>query len=174
MGITEEVAKVLTVADKLKGSKAANEANTKVLLVEPILAVLGWNPRDLDQVEREWRVYDNTSLDYALKVDGEAVLFLEAKGINKNLDDKGFIAQTLNYANNDGVVWCVLTNGLTYRVYKTNESVSMEKKLLFEVDLADVAGESAADAARSLALLSRESLIRGDLDRWGDVGRQVI
>ena len=67
-------------------------------------------------------------------------LYVEAKGLKKSLDDKQFIAQTVNYANNDGVVWCVLTNGLTYRVYKTNEPVAMDQKLLFEVDLVDVAG----------------------------------
>lgn len=49
--------------------------------------------------------------------------------MTKKLDDKQFVAQTVNYANNDGVVWCVLTNGLTYRVYKTNEPVAMDQKL---------------------------------------------
>ena len=93
---------------------------------------------------------------------------MEAKAISKNLDDKQFIAQTVNYANNDGVVWCVLTNGLRYCVYKTNEPVAMEQKLLFEVDLADVAAGSAADATNSLQLLSRASLINGDLDLWGE------
>ena len=87
-----------------------------MLLVEPLLAALGWDTGDLDAVEREYRVYDNTSLDYALKIDGKPRLFVEAKGIGKNLDDKQFIAQTVNYANNEGVLWCVLTNGLVYRV----------------------------------------------------------
>lgn len=38
-------------------------------------------------------MYDNTSLDYALKIDGKPRLFVEAKGIGKSLDDKGFIAR---------------------------------------------------------------------------------
>jgi len=110
---------------------------------------------------REWRVFDNTSLDYALVVEDRPALYVEAKGVTKKLDDKQFVAQTVNYANNDGVVWCVLTNGLTYRVYKTNEPVAMDQKLLFEVDLAEIAAGSAADAAKSLQLLSRQSLIEG-------------
>jgi hypothetical protein len=76
--------------------------------------------------------------------------------------------QTVNYANNEGVVWCVLTNGHAYRVYKTNEPVAMAQKLLFEVDLEDVVAGSVVDAAKSLQLLSRESLINGDLDLWGE------
>ena len=50
-----------------------------------------------------------------------------------NLNDKKFVAQTINYANNDGVLWCVLANGLGYRVYKTNEPVAMEQKMLLKL-----------------------------------------
>jgi hypothetical protein len=167
VSLGDEVKKLLVTADKLKGP-AGNEANTKALMIEPMLAALGWRIADLDQVVREWRVYDNTSLDYALMVGERPGLYLEAKAISKKLDDKQFIAQAVNYANNDGVLWCVLTNGLTWRVYKTNEPVAMEQKLLFEVDLADVATGSAADAAKSLQLLSRKSIMDGSLDLWGE------
>lgn len=126
----------LASAEELRASKAVgSEANTRSLLIDPVLDGLGWNLRDIREVEREFRVYDGTLLDYALRLDGTPRLFIEAKAANKSLDDKAFIAQTVNYANNEGVVWCVLTNGLLYRVYKTNEPVGMEQKLLFEVDL---------------------------------------
>jgi predicted transport protein len=167
MGIVDEVERVLATARKLTGP-SGNEANTKALLIEPMLSALGWDTADVDQVVREWRVFDGTSLDYALKIDGKVVLHIEAKGLRKSLDEKQFIAQTVNYANNEGVVWCVLTNGLAYRVYKTNEPVAMGQKLLFEVDLADVVAGSVADAAKSLQLLSRKSLANGDLNLWGE------
>ena len=167
MQLSDVVEKVLATAAKLKTSRAANEANTKVLLIEPLLAALGWDPGDLDAVEREYRVYDNTSLDYALKIDGTPRLFVEAKGIGKNLDDKQFIAQTVNYANNEGVLWCVLTNGLVYRVYKTNEPVPMEQKLLFEVDLS-AEGTATAEKAKSLELIARQSMLNDALEKWGD------
>ncbi len=167
MHLGDAVEKALATAAKLKASSAANEANTKVLLIEPLLAALGWDTGDLDAVEREYRVYDNTSLDYALKIDGKPRLFVEAKGIGKNLDDKEFIAQTVNYANNEGVLWCVLTNGLVYRVYKTNEPVPMEQKLLFEVDLS-AEGTATAEKAKSLELIARPSMVDDALENWGD------
>ena len=167
MQLGDAVEKALATAAKLKASSAANEANTKVLLIEPLLAALGWDTGDLDAVEREYRVYDNTSLDYALKIDGKPRLFVEAKGIGKNLDDKQFIAQTVNYANNEGVLWCVLTNGLVYRVYKTNEPVPMEQKLLFEVDLS-AEGTATAEKAKSLELIARQSMVNDALENWGD------
>lgn len=158
---------MLQTAAKLRASGAGNEANTKALLIEPLIAALGWDPVDLDAVEREVRVFEGTFLDYALKLDGEARVYVEAKGLSENLDDKKFIAQTLNYANNDGVVWCVLTNGSRLRVYKTNEPVAMDRKLLFEVDFADET-ESAGEKAKLLRLVSRDAVAAGDLDRFGE------
>ena len=84
-----------------------------------------------------------------------------------NLDAKKFIAQAINYANNDGVLWCVLTNGLRYRVYKTNEPVAMDQKLLFEVDLTDET-DPLNEKVRLLRLVSRDAVEDGTLDAFGD------
>ena len=167
MALTDTIGAVLATAGKLKASTAANEANTKALLIEPLLGALGWSPTDLDVVEREVKVFDGTFLDYALKVAGASRIYVEAKAIGGNLDDPKFIAQTVNYANNDGILWCVLTNGLRYRVYKTNEPVAMDQKLLFEVDLDDVT-EPVSERARLLRLVSREAVQDGSLDAFGD------
>ena len=167
MSLPAKVEQLLAAGSKLKSS-GGNEANTKALLIEPLLAELGWDTSDLAQVEREYRVFDGTSLDYALKIDGEPRLFVEAKAVGKPLEDKAFISQTVNYANNEGVVWCVLTNGVAYRIYKTNEPVAMEEKLLFEIDLAEAGEGSAGEVSESLWLIGRESLAGGHLETWGE------
>jgi predicted transport protein len=167
VALPDTITKLVETAAKLKASSAGNEANTKALLIEPMIASLGWDPVDLDMVEREVKVFEGTYLDYALKMDGVPRVYVEAKGLNENLDDKKFIAQTVNYANNDGVLWCVLTNGARVRVYKTNEPVAMDRKLLFEVDLTDDA-ETAGDKAKLLRLISRQAVQEGDLDRFGE------
>jgi predicted type IV restriction endonuclease len=81
-----------------------NEQNTAVVLVEPVLAALGWDVHDPAVVDRQYRVYDGTRLDYALKLDGRPALFLEVKALGENLDDPRFISQAVNYANNEGVL----------------------------------------------------------------------
>ncbi len=166
VGINEAIASAVPTATKLKKVNA-NEANTRALLIDPILAALGWDVHDLDVVEREVKVFDGTSLDYALKVEGTPRIYVEAKGVTGKLTDKKFVAQTVNYANNDGVVWCVLTNGQVYRVFKTNEPVSMDQKLLFEVDLTDNS-LPVAEKGRQLSALSRESVQAGRLDALGE------
>lgn len=167
MSLTDAMAKALVTGSKLKTSGAANEANTKALMIEPLLAALGWDPTDLDIVEREVKVYDGTFLDYGLKADGASRVYVEAKAIGESVTDKKFVAQTVNYANNDGVVWCVLTNGLVWRVFKTNETAAMDKKLLFEIDISDES-QPAADAAKLFRLVSNESVVDGALDRYGE------
>ncbi len=167
MALVDAIRSAVEASRKLRASSARNEANTKALLIEPLLGALGWEPGDLDAVEREVKVYQGTFLDYALKHDGVARVYVEAKAITEKLDDKRFIAQTVNYANNDGVVWCVLTNGMSFRVYKANEPLSMDRKLLFEVDLADEQ-ESLATKARMLGLVSREAVADGRLDAFGE------
>lgn len=155
-------------ADKWR-DRDINEADTKALFIEPMLGALGWDIHDLDAVNREYRVYDGTKLDYALKAGNKPRLFIEAKPLLKTLDERQFIAQTVNYANNEGVVWCVLTNGLQYRVYKSNEPAEMERKLLFEVNVEDARNEARAEEITTLlSYLSRESIESGRLDEWGE------
>jgi len=169
MGLAELLPNLLATIAQLEGHGSANEANTKHHVIEPLLRGLGWNLDDFNEVDREFRVYDGTFLDYALRIDGKPKLFIEAKALGKALSDKAFIAQTVNYANNEGVVWCVLTNGLAYHVYKSNEPVPMDRKLLFELDVKEMssAGDS-SDVIERLQILSRSSVQTGNLDTWGE------
>ena len=145
-----------------------NEANTKALLIEPVLSALGWDVLDLDSVTREYKVYDGTFLDYALLVGAKALLFCEAKPTGKHLDDSKWVSQTINYANNEGVVWCVLTDGLHWRVFKANEAVSMHKKLAFELNIEDLIDPvRRPEALRLFACLTPAAVAEGDLSTLG-------
>jgi len=70
----------IVVKTKSYATGAFNEQNTCAVLVEPILAALGWDTGDVACVDRQYRVYDGTRLDYALKLAGKPVVFVEAKG----------------------------------------------------------------------------------------------
>lgn len=169
-GIEAAVDGILAKVSGYPASKF-NEENTAVVLVEPMLAALGWDPTDLSVVDRQHRVYDGTKLDYALRVGPKPAVFVEVKGLGHGLADPKFIAQTVNYANNEGVLWCVLTNGVLYRVYKTNEPVAMGSKLMMEIDLHEALADKPSRAATVAALrtLSRDSVVAGHLETMADV-----
>jgi predicted transport protein len=164
------VVDLVVAKTKSYSTGAFNEQNTCAVLVEPILAALGWDTGDVTCVDRQYKVYDGTRLDYALKLAGRPILFVEAKGLEQSLDDAKFIAQTVNYANNEGVLWCVLTNGLVYRVYRTNEPVQMVEKLMLEIDLAETTEPSSRAATlENLRNLSQEHIAAGVLDRLAEL-----
>jgi predicted transport protein len=159
--LTQAVVAVLATAEGLQqAGGAANEANTKQHLIDPIISALGWNLGNWTEVDREFKVFDGTFLDYALRINGKPKLFLEAKAVGKSLADKAFIAQTVNYANNEGVP------GL--QVQRTGSDV--ERKLLLEVDLREAGTDATrAQVVNSLKVLSRESVASDELDTWGEV-----
>jgi hypothetical protein len=145
------------------------EYPTRTIFIDPLLAALGWDVRDPDEVELEHPTVDGKSVDYAMKVNRKVVLHLEAKQLGDPLDDVKSITQVVGYAANDGIEWCVLTNGIRYKVYKASEKASAPDKLLFEVsiDPKDTAGLTVEEVARQFSRLSRDSIAKGLLDQLG-------
>ena len=145
------------------------EFPTRTIFIDPLLDVLGWDVRDPDEVELEYPTVDAKSVDYAMKINRKVVCLLEAKQLGDALDDVKSITQVVGYATNDGIEWCVLTNGVRYKVYKASEKAPAPEKLLFEVsiDPRDSEGLSVEQIAAQLSRLSRDSLAHGALDKLG-------
>lgn len=146
------------------------ELPTRTIFIDPLLEALGWDVRDPDQVELEYPTIDAKSVDYALKLNKKTVVLVEAKQLDDPLDDVKAITQVVGYAANDGVEWCVLTNGVRYRVYHTSEIATAPEKLLFQVsiDPKDPQGLTTDEIASHLARLSRDALASGILDQLGE------
>lgn len=155
----ENLTEMLRAIDaKTKGYMARSihmyEANTIDTAITPILRVLGWDIEDLDQVRREYRHHaKDNPVDFSLMHDGAPVLFVEAKGLGENLNDRKWITQTHAYAHACGVSWAVLTNGIEWRVYKVSMQGQAEDKLLLQVRIEE------ADAAQHLYALARDHLV---------------
>jgi hypothetical protein len=145
------------------------EYPTRAIFIDPLLSALGWDVRDPDEVELEYPTVDGKSVDYAMKVNRKPVFLLEAKQLGDELDDVKSITQVVGYAANDGIEWCVLTNGRRYKIYKATEKASAPDKLLFEVsiDPRDSTGLSVEQIADGLSRLSRDFLAQGALDKLG-------
>ncbi len=145
------------------------EYPTRTIFIDPMLEALGWDVRDPDDVQLEYPTIDGKSVDYAMKVNRKVVLLVEAKQLCDPLEDVKAITQVVGYAANDGVEWCVLTNGVRYRVYKSTERANAPDKLLYEVsiDPKDADGQTTEELASQLSRLSRESMASGLLDKIG-------
>jgi predicted type IV restriction endonuclease len=131
------------------------EQNTKAAVIEPVLAALGWDVFDLDEVQREYRrLSTDNPVDYALLLMRTPRLFVEAKGVNENLDDPKWANQTISYATAAGVEWVALTNGVEWRLYNAHAPVPIEQKLFRSVRI----DEDIEVAREILGLLSKEDM----------------
>jgi predicted transport protein len=149
--------------------KGMKEYPTRTIFIDPLLQALHWDVRDPDEVELEYPTVDGKSVDYAMKINRRVVLLVEAKQLEDPLDDVKSITQVVGYAANDGIEWCVLTNGIRYRVYRASERASAPDKLLFEVSIEgrESEGLPIEQIAAQLNRLSKDSLAEGVLDRLG-------
>ena len=109
--------------------KDYNEPNTKMNFIEPILNVLNWDTENKDEVDAEFYIKNKRSsgsADYALKINGEVKILLEAKSFDKDLETgfdivhgmrRTYVEQLINYAfdlnkhMNTKIDYCILTNG---------------------------------------------------------------
>ena len=84
------------------------EENTKGALIEPLLSALGWDIQELDEVHREYkRKSKDKPVDYALFLQREPRLFIEAKALGEDLTNRKWASQIMGYAATAGVKWCV-------------------------------------------------------------------
>lgn len=145
------------------------ETPTRVIFTDVLLQALGWDVRNPDEVELECPTIDGKFVDYALRIDGKPVLFVEAKPLNDPLTDVKSITQVVGYAANAGIEWCILTNGVTYKVYHSTEKAEAPEKLLFEVsiDAKENRGMPVQQVAERLSRFSRDSMVKGVLDEIG-------
>lgn len=146
------------------------ETSTRTIIIDPLLESLGWDIRDPDEVQLEYPTVDGKSVDYALKINKKTVLLVEAKALDDPLTDVKAITQVVGYATNDGIEWCVLTNGVVWKVYRSVEKCPAPDKLMFEVTLdpRESDGIYTEQVAKQMWRFSRDEMAKGTLDALGE------
>ncbi len=161
--LSEALAKACIRIEELRGrGDRVSEQDTKAILIEPILAALGWRLDELDEVRREYRATgQDNPVDYALLDFGRPRLYVEAKALGAAHDRK-CASQVLGYAAVVGVGWCLLTNGDEYRLYNSHAKVDVDEKLFRAVRVSD--REEAAACLDTLTLIARDAMRDTSLD----------
>jgi predicted type IV restriction endonuclease len=138
-----------------------NESDTVVLLTGILSEVLGYDKYTDITTELAIR---GTYCDLALKIDGKIALLLEAKAIGIELKE-AHIKQAVDYAANKGIEWVVLTNGITWKVFKVVFSKPIQNILVFEIAFMNLKHKS-NDDIEQLYLISKEGVAKNSLDDY--------
>lgn len=131
-----------------------NEANTKEVIIKPVLELLGWRI-EKGEMSMEFPVKSDKgtlSIDYALILNGEPKVIVECKSLKTNLTDKESI-QVMKQAFFSKIPWGILSNGQTWIINNTEYHEEF-----FRFDLS-----KPEKSISNIKLLTRESLEAGEL-----------
>jgi hypothetical protein len=145
-----------------------SEADTKRVIIEPVLQLLGWDVLGVEEVKNEYRVKSSDNpVDYGIFLGKKPAFFLEAKSLGTNIDDRKCITQTVAYASNCGTEWAVISNGKDWAIYNALAPVDAEKKLFrkFSIDQEGV--------EESLSLLQKSSMGEAKIKQAWDMEHAV-
>jgi len=138
MGFIEDVKQFAVEAAKRKDQCATEEA-TKMALIVPFLKILGYDVYNPEEVVPEYTaavpgVKRDEKVDYAIIIDEQPVILIEAKKHGENLENHS--AQLFKYFTATAAKFGILTNGLVYRFYTDlNKDNIMDQTPFLEFDL---------------------------------------
>lgn len=154
MSLKDAIEEVLSYAD----DPPPNESNTCEWVILPLLWAAGYARREIIS-----RIADNNGQfpDYTvLPSTPECTWYAEAKAWNVALEDR-HAQQSLNYANQNGKRWVVLTNGRVWRLYDNRIQGLAADKLIAETHLTDLSAFT-----EFLTSVGKTSVCSGGLERY--------
>ena len=164
-------AKVLTRITKgldqfqpiIKSARARdlNESDTVTIVTDLLSEILGYDK--YTEVTSEIAIR-GSYCDLAIKVEGNFEFLIEVKAIGMELKES-HIRQAVNYAANQGIEWVILTNAVTWRIFRIGFGKPISRELLCEFDLLSLDPKSASDM-EPLFLITREALPKSALDAY--------
>lgn len=90
---------------------------------------------DINEISRNVKTSSGGFVDYVLKTD-EKKIYLEVKPLSNKLTRRNQI-QATNYAYEDNIHFCILSNGNRYQIFETFKKGSVSDRLLIDISLID-------------------------------------
>lgn len=132
-GLEQLVARIKNIRDSI-----ATEEATKTSLIMPFFSLLGYdvfNPLEfMPEFTADVGVKKGEKVDYAIINNGEPVVLIEAKAVDKKLNK--YDSQLFRYFSVSKAKFAILTNGIQYRFYTDlDETNKMDSLPFLQIDL---------------------------------------
>jgi len=111
-------------------SRDVGESDTVVIVTDMLAEVFGYEK--YSEITSEYAIR-GTYVDLATKIDGVLQTLIEVKAIGLDLKD-AHVKQAVDYAANQGVDWVLLTNGISWRVYRVIFAKPIDQELVIDID----------------------------------------
>ncbi len=111
-------------------ARDVGESDTVTIVTDMLADIFGYDK--YAEITSEHAI-KGTYCDLAIKIEGSIQSIIEVKAVGIDLKDQ-HVKQAVDYAANQGVEWVVLTNGVTWRVYKVFFIRPIEHEMVIEFD----------------------------------------
>ena len=118
----------------------SDEASVKQFIVLRLLSLLDWDIFNLKEVIPEHSI-KGKRIDYCLRINNMARVFIEVKNINEDLNNPSHQEQLLDYAFREGIKLAILTNGISWEFYLPLTEGSWEQRKFFTIDIIQQAAD---------------------------------
>lgn len=140
MNFEESLKNFINRVNNTKDSIATEEA-TKTSVIMPFFQILGYdvfNPTEfIPEYTTDVGIKKGEKIDYAIFLNGELTLLIEAKSINEQLEKHD--SQLFRYFGTSSAKFAILTNGIVYRFYSDlDEQNKMDSSPFFEINILDI------------------------------------
>lgn len=127
----------------LNSAKARDvgESDTVTIVTDMLCEVFGYDK--YSEITSEFAIR-GTYCDLAIKIDGTLETLIEVKAIGIELKES-HVKQAVDYAANQGIDWVLLTNGITWRVYRLVFAKPIDHDLVIDLDFCALNPRSATD-----------------------------
>jgi len=132
-----------------------NEMAVRDQIVNPILRALGWNPENPEEVQPNISTEEGIP-DYSLLKNGKKVLFIEAKKLSVDIEQKDVIRQLAKYCFGEGMKYGVLTNGVIWILFRAfQEGTTMSERIVWKTDIEN---DELTSSIRRLCTISKDNI----------------
>jgi hypothetical protein len=122
-------------------ARDVGESDTVTIVTDMLAEIFGYDK--YSEITSEYAIR-GTFCDLAIKLDGVLQTLIEVKAIGLDLKD-AHVKQAVDYAANQGVDWVLLTNGITWRVYRLIFAKPIDNELVIEIDFCSLNSRSQTD-----------------------------
>lgn len=138
-----------------------NESDTVAIIQDILAEVFGFDK--YTEVTSEFAIR-GTYCDLAIKVDDKIEYLIEAKAIGLSLKE-AHLRQATQYGATEGIPWVVLTNGISWELYRIKFEKPVVADMVCSFDFLEMNPRAAEDQEK-LFLLCREGLSKAVMDEY--------
>ena len=122
-------------------ARDVGESDTVTIITDMLAEIFGYDK--YSEITSEYAIR-GTYCDLAIKLEGTLQTLIEVKAIGIDLKD-AHVKQAVDYAANQGVDWVLLTNGITWRVYRIVFAKPIDHELVIDIDFCALNSRTASD-----------------------------